>query len=563
MPTDGPKSLDPVQGSSVYDNRAACQIYETLVQYKYLARPQEADPYQHLEPLLLEEMPTRSEDRLTYTFKLKKGVHFQDDPCFPGGKGRELIASDVFYSWKRIADLKTGSKSWWLLKEAIRGFDEYREVQNKAKRFDYDAPVEGFEIINDHEFQVVLAAPVEKFLWVLAMFQTSVVPREAVEKYGTKFGRHPVGTGPFTLDEDDWKPKQRMVLHKNPDYHECYYPTEHNPEDVKAGFDKPAGTRLPIVDRVEITMFVETQPMWLQFRKKEVDYTTVPAENFPSAFVKRTRTLRGEFKKEGITAHALPLLDFIFSGFNMEDDLVGGYTPEKKALRQAICSAIDLNEINNTFYNGINIVYDGPIPPRMEGHPEGGRAPASYRGPDLERARRLLAQAGYPEGKNLPPIDYYTNRSTINQEQTELMRRQLAQIGVKLNPHFEDFSVLMSTVDNRKATMFGFAWGSDYPDAENNLALFYSPYASPMSNHFNYSNPEYDALYETVREMEASPERAALYVKMRDMLLEDCPYVGSMARTRFYLVNPRLKNFKPSEDFYNWIKYLDVDDSAE
>jgi len=550
---DDPKSLDPIQGSTVYDNRASCQVYETLLQYKYLVRPPE------LEPLLLSEMPTVSEDGLTYHFKLKPGVRFHDDPCFPNGKGRELVTEDVFYSWKRMADEDNAPKSWWLLENTIAGFDEYRKRQNEAESFDYDAPVKGFQKIDDHEFRVVLKEPVQRFMWVLAMYQTSVVPREAVEMYGSRFGRHPVGTGPFTLDERDWLPRQRIVYYRNPDYHECYYPEEHMPEDVDKGLAKSVGKRLPLVDRLELHMYVEDQPLWLSFRTGKLDYTQVPDEYYGEAFLKRTKQLKPKFEREGITDQQVPLLDFIFRGFNMEDELLGGYEPEKIALRQAICLAIDWDEFNQTFYSGINQVYDGPIPPGLDGFPEGGRAPVSYRGPDIERARTLLAEAGYPGGKGLPKLDFYTSRGRNSPEQTEMLQRQLGKIGVSINKNLVDFSTLIAFVNNKKAPFFSFAWGSDYPDAENNLALFYSPNVSPGSNHFNYNRPEYDRMYEQIRTMQPSPERTELYERMRDMVIQDAPFAGSMARTRFYLVNPRLKNFKVSEDFYNWPKYLDVE----
>ncbi|WP_339909588.1 ABC transporter substrate-binding protein [Symmachiella dynata] len=554
---DDPKSLDPVQGSTVYDNKATCQVYETLVQYKYLIRPPE------LEPLLLSEMPTISEDRLTYHFKLKPGVLFHDDPCFPDGKGRELVTDDVFYSWKRMADNGNNPKSWWLLKDTIKGFDEYREKQNAAVEaqtgsFDYDAPVAGMQKINDHEFRVILKQPVQRFMWVLAMFQTAIVPREAVEKYGDRFGRHPVGTGAFTLAEEDWRPGQRMVFYKNPSYHPCYYPTEHMPSDVAAGWTKDAGKRLPLVDRLEFQFFVQDQPMWLSFRTGKIDYTQVPDEYFDEAFLKRTKQLRPKLVREGITTQNVELLDFIFRGFNMEDELLGGYGEKQKKLRQAISLAIDLDEFNEAFYSGINTVYDGPIPPGLEGFPPDGKADVSYRGPNLERARQLLAEAGYPEGKGLPRIEFYTSSGRNNVEQTELLKRQLGKINVEINAQIVEFSTLIEKVHNKKAPFFGFAWGSDYPDAENNLALFYSPNAAPGSNSFNYSRPEYDRLYEQIRSMPPSPERTELYIKMRDMVIEDTPYTGSMGRTRFYLINPWLKNFKVTEDFYNWPKYLDV-----
>lgn len=558
--TDGPKSLDPVEGSTTYDNMACSQIYETLLDFKYTS-------VNEMQPVLLEEMPTSDDEGKTWNFRLKRGIHFHDSPAFgtTNGKGRELVTDDVFYSLKRIFDPRFGLKNEWLLKDTIEGLDEFAEEQRQAVaangKFDYDAPVSGFVKVSDHEFKIILKRPVYRFLYVLTMFQTAIVPREAVEHFGNRFASNPVGTGPFIFES--WTPKDRFVVNRNPNYHPMYYPAanEWSPEDRRLRLHRAAGQRLPIADRLEFTMFVQDQPMWLQFRAGNLGYTEVPAEYFEEAFDKRTRQLLPEFQRRGIVAHANPLLDFIFRGFNMEDELLGGYTPEKRALRQAIHLAIDLREFDEVFYNGINVIYDGPIPPGLDGHPENGQGPVSWRGPRLELARRKLAEAGYPEGRGLPPIRFYTSRGGNNAEQVELMRRQLAAVNIRLEPQLVDFSELIRITNDRQAPMFGFAWGSDYPDAENNLALFYSPNASPGSNHYNYSRPEYDALYEQILVMRPGPERTAIYEQMRDMIVEDCPYIGSMARTRFYLVAPWMLNAKPTERFYSWFKYLDVDDA--
>ncbi len=554
MRTDGPKSMDPVRGSTTYDNRACCQVYETLVEYRYLG-PLE------LKPLLLAEMPEVVNHGTVYRFKLKEGVRFQDDPCFPGGRGRPLTSADVFYSWKRMADNDNSPKSWWLLKGAIKGFDSYREEQNAAETFDYDAEVAGMRIINDREFEVELNQPVYRFMYVLAMFQLSIVPREAVETYQERFGLHPVGTGPFQLrDESDWERANYLILHRNPDYHACHFPLKEEVPEALHGFCKEDsfGKRLPLADRVEISFFIQDQPMWLKFRSREVLYSQVPAESYPSAFIKRTGKLRDSYVAEGIVHHAVPLLDYIFFGFNMEDKLLGGDDDKNRYLRQAISLAIDWDERNAMFYNGNNIVYDGPIPPGLDGYPVNGRAPKNYRGPNIEKANELLAKAGYPGGKGLPEIDYYVSRGANNEEQTELLTRQLAKIHLAMNLHLVDFSTLINAITKKKAPMFSFAWGSDYPDGENNLALFYGPNRSPGSNHFNYQNPEFDDLYEQIRGMAPSPERTKIYQQMRDMVIEDVPAIGSMARTRNYVVNPQLRNFLPTENFYNWVKYLDL-----
>jgi ABC-type transport system substrate-binding protein len=557
MTTDGPKSLDPADGSTVYDNRCSSMVYETLLQYKYLVRPLA------LEPLLLTEMPAVSDDGLTYRFKLKPGIFFHDDPCFEGGKGREMVASDVIYSWKRIADNDVSLKNWWLMQDTIVGLDEYRQQQNEADQFDYDADVEGFKILNDHEFEVVLQNRVQRFMWTLAMFQFSVVPREAVEEYGSNFGYHPVGNGPYLMAEDDFVPGKSIIFTKNPNYHECYYPEDHGSEDEEFGFHEAVGTRLPIVDRVEFTFFVDSQPMWLQFRSDNLDYTTVPAENYLEAFNKRSKKIKPVLKKEGITGHHVPLLDFIFFGFNMEDEVLGGYNDEQKYLRQAISLALDWHERNDAFYNSTCIVYDGMIPPGLVGYPKDGKGPVSYLGPDIQRAKELLKKAGHPNGDGLPTIVYYTARGANSQQQTEMTARQLKKIGININPRLEDFSTFTETVNNKKAPMFSYAWSSDYPDGENNLQLFYGPNESPGSNSFNYKNDKFDEMYEQILVMPPSEQRTEMFEKMRDMVIEDCAYMGSMARTRSYLVSPRLKNFKPTEGFYNWVKYLDIDESAK
>lgn len=564
MRTDGPKSLDPAKGSTQYDNIACAQIYETLVQYKYVHRPDPIPgPFDVLEPLLLAKMPQVSPEGTRWTFTLRTDARFQDDPCFPGGKGRPITTDDVFYSWKRLADRKYQYENWWLVAGTIKGFDDFKETNESRETADYSMGVEGFRKIDDHSFEVELVEPVQRFAYTLAMFQMSIVPREAVEHYGDQFGSNPVGTGPFRLAKGGWQPGQHLHLERNPTFREELFPAMANPspEDVAMGFGASAGRKLPLVDRLEFTFYVPDPAMWLDFTNGKIAFVQTPAEYFEQAFNRRTQRLRRDWAEKGFTAHPVPLLDFIFRGFNMEDPVVGGYSEKHRALRQAINLAIDLDAMNDSFYNGTNIVYDGPIPPGLDGHPDGHNAPVSYRGPDLERARELLAKAGYPGGSGLPEIVYYTSKGSNNAEQVQAEIRMLEKIGIRINPRLVDFSELIEAVNNKKAPMFGFAWGSDYPDAENNLALFYSKNKAPGSNHYNYDRKDFDELYERARVMPAGPERTELYAKMRDMVIEDAPYVGSQARTRYYLAQPWLKNFKPSETWHNWYKYLDVDPS--
>jgi len=548
MSTSGPKTLDPVQGSTMYENRCCSNFYQTLLQYKYLKRPLQ------LQPLLAAEMPTISDDGRTWTFKLRDDVYFQDDECFPGGKGRRFVASDIEYSWKRLADPEYRYKSWWLVEDTIVGFDEYKDEQkalvDSGQPFDYDAPVKGLRVVDDHTFQVELTRPVQQFIWKLAMFQMAIVPREAVEMYNAgdvdRFSGHPVGTGPFILAaEDDWKRGTSIIFTRNPNYWDDRYPSEWEPEDEELGLNEPAGQSLPFLDRIEVTFFVESQPAWLEFNAGNLDYTTVPEFGFEQAFDRRTHELKRSWARKGIRA-------------------VGGYSAEKRALRQAVCLSLDLDEMNEAYYNGECIVYDGCIPPGLDGHPKDHHAAISYRGPDYQRARQKLEEAGYtigPDGKvtDLPTIEFYTSQGAISEKMVALLQRNLAEVGITINPHFVSFAELIEAVNNHKAPMFSFAWGSDYPDAENNLALFYGPNKAPGSNHSNYDRPEYNAMYEQIQTMPPGPERTAIYKKMNLMLIEDSPFAGSLARTRRYLIHPWLLNFKPTEDFWNYLKYLDVD----
>ncbi len=562
--TDGPKSLDPVEGSTTYDNMACVQIYETLLTNKY------TDPLKY-EPLLLTEMPTSPDNGKTWHFHLKPGVLFYDpytypnefakEPIFDGSRTRAITADDVFYSLKRLADEEYELENWWLVKDTILGFNEFKDEQNAAAEFDYSAPVEGFRKISDLEFEIELTQPVYRFNYVLGMFQTSIVAHEAVDTFGDDFFRHPVGTGPFVFES--WTPKKDMALVANPKYHDVYYPArdEWSSEDRRRRLHRPAGKQVPFVDRLEFMMFPQDQPMWLEFQAGNIGYTQVPDEFFPQAFDKRTKELLPDQSARGVSGHSDRLLDFIFRGFNMEDPVVGGYGEKAKALRQAISLAMDLNEFNETFYSGLNVVYDGPIPPGLDGHPEDGRAAGAYQGPNLALARQKMNEAGYPNGEGLAPIKYLANRGGNSPEQTELMERQLARIGVRLDVQLVDFSTLIESVNKKNAPIFSFAWSSDYPDGENNLALFYGPNEAPGANHYNYKRAEYDALYERILTMSPGEERTAIYEQMRDMLLEDVPYIGSMARERHYTINEWLLNCRPTERYYSWFKFLDVDDS--
>lgn len=539
-------TLDPVRASSTYDNEVQSQVYEGLFTYKYLVRP-----YQ-LEPNLAKSMPAVSEDGLTYTFDIREGVLFHDDKCFPDGIGRELVAQDFVYSFKRMADKKNKPTGWWVFKNRIVGLDEFQKRMSDRENtpFEWDAPIEGLKAVSKYQLQIKLIRPFPQLLYVLAMGYAVVVPKECTEFYGKEFVNKAIGTGAFRMKE--WTRGSRIILEKNPSYRDVRYPSKASPEFEHLLGD--AGKRIPFLDAIVYHVYERDQPMWLKFRVGDLDMTQMPAEYHDSVFDKDLN-LKQELVDDGVSNYNLALLDFIYRGFDIEDPIVG-QGERAKYLRQAISLAYDAQETNDAFYNNTCVLYDAPVPPGLDSYVAGVTSP--YRGPDLEKAKALMVKAGYPNGDGLPTIRYETSTGGNTPEQAEMLTRALKRIGVKLQVNLNSFAELSTKLKKKKAQMFGLAWGADYPDAENFLQLFYGPNEAPGSNNFNYKNPAFDALYNQSRTLQPGPERTAVYQQMREILIEDAPSFGSMARIRFFLWNKRLKNVLPDETHDNWRKYLNI-----
>lgn len=542
-------TLDPTRSSSTYDSEVQSQVYEGLFTYKYLVRPYE------LEPLLAKAMPHVSEDGLTYTIDVREGVFFQDNECFEGGIGRELVAKDFVYSMMRMADDQNQPTGWWLYADRIIGFDEFEKRMSERgdAPFDWDAKIEGLQAISKYKLQIRLVRPFPQMLYVLAMSYAVAIPRECAEYYGKTFTNTAVGTGPFILRT--WTRGSRVILDKNPKYRDAYYPTEASPEFQHMLGD--AGKKIPFLDAIVYHVYEQDQPMWLKFRVRDLDMTQLPDE-YHSAVLDENKNLRKSFVDEGVSNYNLALLDLIYRGFNMEDPVVG-QGESARYLRQAISLAFSSEEINDAFYSNSCVLYDAPVPPGLDSYVPGITSP--YRGPDLEKAKALMVKAGYPGGKGLPTIELDTSVSANSAEQAEMLSRAVGRIGVKIDVNLNSFAELSNKLKKKKAQMFGLAWGGDYPDAENFLQLFYGPNEAPGSNNFNYKNPAYDALYNQSRTLQPGPERTVVYQKMREVLIEDVPSFGHMARTRFFLWHKRLRNVLPDETFDNWRKYINIVES--
>lgn len=538
------KGFDPIMADDLYSGREVGKIYEGLLAYHYLKMPYE------LIPNLAEAMPEVSADGITYTFKIKKGVLFQDNEAFPGGKGRELEASDFVYSIKRLADPKNQAPGWWVLDGKLKGLNAWADKHSKLPTTNYDEEVEGLKAIDKHTLQFQLAKPFPQFLYALAMGFTSVVPKEAIAKYGKEFINHPVGTGPYVLPKFDQG--KRIVYTKNPTFREKLYPSDASPQFQNLLGD--AGKKLPLVDKIIVHVMVESQPAWLKFNKGEVDYFGVPKDNFGAAV--KDNKISGDLAGKGITLTITPQLDMTHTSFNYDNKLFHNVN-----LRRAMYLAYDETKANSLFYNNTAFPAQSAVPPGIAGNIADYKNP--WKGPNLELAKKTLAAAGYPEGKGLPEIIYDIPDSTTSRQMGEYFQKQMEQIGIKIKIQAAPWPEFQAKIKKRSSQMYGMAWGADYPDAENFLQLFYGPNSSPGANGSNYNNPQFNKEFEQAVVMQDSPARTAAYEKLNKFLAEEVVSMYGVHRQAYTLQQAWLKNYRASDLHHDQVQYLNLDSAKK
>lgn len=557
-----PVTLDPVQSATVYTNHMVVNLYDTLYSYKYLARPYE------LKPSLAEDFPEISEDGLSYTIRLKKGVFFIDDPAFPDGKGRELLAEDFVYSMKRHFDAENRSQGFWLWEGKVAGIEEWKEAGA-----DYDQPIKGFEALDSHTVRVNLKKPYPQLVHTLAQGFAGVVPREAVEFYGKEFSIHPVGSGPFRLKSFD---SARAVLLKNEKYRQEPIDLAYEGYDASlhAGFgiEQIEGKTPPLVDQLEIHFIAESAARWNSFTKgNETHFLGVPVEqvNTVTETLKPTVTLKPEYAEKYNVTNAVES-GFVHVDFNMRMPHIGyNDDPEQneknRALRCAIRTAFDWDERNERFYSGIGVVFPGIIVPVTPEFDENlSRESVSH---DLEKAKAMLADAGWTPD-TLPTLSYGGVASVIQRQFFEQFRGWMLDLGFPrekiVYETFATFGDYNKAVKQAKLDIVSMGWGLDYPDSQNTLQLFYGPHGSPGANNSNYSNPEFDRLYEESVVMQPSPERTEIYRRMNQMVIDDCVSISGLSRNRVMMWHKNVVSYPDRQIVGGFhIKYVDFKDKAE
>jgi len=551
-----PRSLDPVALGDTYSSLLVTGIYDTLLEYQYLRKPYA------LKPNLSDGMPTISKDGLTITVKLKKGVLFHDDACFPGGKGREVVAEDVVYSLKRHFDPANSSRGRWLWNDRIKGLDEWGK--NGA---DYNKPVAGLEIKDKHTLQIHLKKRFPQFLYTLAMGFAAVVPKESVAKYGKEISVKPVGSGPWKLAEFDNK---KAELVRNKSYRDEFFDLEeHGYEEALHGYTgvaKLKGMKLPIMDRIEVSFMEQEAARWNSFTKgDEIQYGLLPVNQLEHVLESKNPVKLKKKFAEKYQMRAAREMGYVYVEFNMNSPEFG-YDPDpkqnerKKALRCAMRKAYNWDARVKRMYHGIGEAFAGIIPPEVDGYdPAISRDSVTL---DIAGAKKLLKDHGWNE-KNLPVIFYSGVASVKHRQFYAQFRSWMSKIGypkkkIRLK-NFATFGDYIKAKSESQLSMHGLGWGLDYPDAENVLQLYYGPNKSPGSNSANYNNPEYDKVYEQALLLGPGPERAALYRKANQILIDDCVVISGFSRTRIHLWHKDLAMFPDRGALGNYFKYVGYD----
>jgi oligopeptide transport system substrate-binding protein len=525
------KGLDPAHTSDLYSATVIAQVYDSLLQYNYLKRPETLEPS-------LSELPEISADGKVYVFKLRKGIFFQDHKAFAGGVGRELVANDVIYSWKRLADPANTSEAYFVIDGKIKGLSDWAIKKSKGQAT-YETPVEGLVARDSHTLVVTLEKPYHQLSNVVAMPSMAIVPREAVEMFGAEFLNHPVGTGPFMLaKKEDWIRNSKISLVKNPKFRDETFPGD-------------SGKKLPLVDKLVFHELPEEQPRWQTGLKGGYDWFDIPSDSFEAAI--DSGTLSPELAGKGMKVDVSPAMDVTYVGINMMDPVLG----KSKLVRQAMSLAFDSEDYIKRFMNGRGIKAHSPVPPGLAVYDPKFRNPLAEH--NLLRAKKLLADAGYPEGKGLPEFEYESLADTKGRQQGEYFAQSMAKIGIRIRINSNSWPQLLTKLKERKATLFGLGWGAVYPDPQAFFMAFYSKNISPGPNATNFVNAEFDRLYEKSLTLKDSPARDAVYRELRDFITDQAVWIHVSHRLNYRVLHGWVDNFKWSEIALSYPKYIGVD----
>jgi peptide/nickel transport system substrate-binding protein len=488
----GIASIDPAFAKNQSVMWAIHQLYNTLV---------EVDSQLHMQPSLAQSW-TISPDKKTYVFHLRNDVFFHDDPCFANGKGRRMTAADVLYSFNRLTDAVTASPGSWIFRGKLDTLD-------------------GFRVLDDSTFQLRLLRPFQPILGILSMQYCSVVPREAVEKYGNEFRRHAVGTGPFAFVA--WEEGQALVLKKNKNYFET----------------DERGVRLPYLDGIQISFYDSRATEFLLLRQHKLDFINDIDASFKDEVLTKQGALRKSWQnKLQLQTHTYLNIEYFGILVDTTNALVKNSPLRLRKVRQAINYGFDRRKMVLYLRNSLGIAAEaGFVPAGMPSFDPSEVKGYHY---DPVLARRLLAEAGF--GRDALPVVKLQTIATYS-EIASYVARQLEEVGFQVQVDVVRKSLLLDLTSNSRTLFFRGSWIADYPDAENYLSVFYSKNPAPP-NYTRYKNPRFDALFEQALAETNDSLRYRLYRQADQLMIEDAPVVPLWYDMVIHLVQPEVQGLE-------------------
>ena len=625
-----PKHFDPAISYSTDESMLIDQIYEPPLSYHFLKRPYE------LIPAAAESMPeiryfdlqmnevTHDNPDVAYSeylIRLKPGIKFQPHPAFvkstdgsyqyhfgsveegktfssiedfPQSGSRQLDADDYLYQIKRLADPQNKAPLIGFMAQYIVGMskltDELRNTERDGwldlRQFDMD----GLKRLDQDTFSITIKGVYPQFSYWLAMHFFAPIPWEAdrfyknpgFEQKNLTLDWYPIGTGPYMMTRND--PNREIILERNPNYRDDYYPSEGAPGDREAGLLADAGQKIPFIDKAIYSLDKEVLPMWTKFLQGYYDRSGENHGNVTQNFDQALNIgpdgleLTDDMQDREITLSADVKPAIYYMGFNMLDDVVGGYSEERKKLRQAIAIAWNTEEYIEIFRNGTALPYMGPIPPGINGYLDGEEGINPYTHDwkngkavrkDIEHARQLMTEAGYPDGRDAKtgePLKLYLDvqAQATSKSVQDWQKRQLKELGIELEFRSTDWNRYKEKIKTGNHQLFTYGWLADYPDPENFLFLLYGP-ESPLvcecdgTNSANYNSPDYNTLFKQMKTMQPGAERDVLIARMLDMIRTDVPWFTGEYPKEYYLNNQWVSNTKRHGISKATLKYLKID----
>lgn len=500
--------LFPLKITNVYANRISSQLFEGLLKIE----PSNTQ----VIPCLAESMEVSNESKL-FTFKLVKGVYFHDNACFKNGKGREVKAADFKYSLEFACSNNKLNSLSWLLKDKVVGAKEYYDGEADE--------VTGIKVVDDYTLQIELTVPFSAFDKLITHNGLSVFPREAYEKYGDDIVSNPVGTGAFTLEKlaDD-----QIVLARNPNY----WRTDE--------FNNP----LPFLDKVVMTYSKDKTDELLSFRAEQIDLILdIPVEEIENVLGTLLEAQEGKNVKHKVDSKTSMSINYY--GFSHDSEVFS-----KKDVRMAFNLAIDREALVETWLEGEGWPSKNGFVPTMEDYPWSKVKGYSF---NAEKARMLLADAGYPEGKGFPNIDLFVN--AVEESGTHKLAKAVKfslehNLGVKVEVKLCNIDERDEAIRSGNAIFWRSGWVADYPDPENFLQLFYGGHLGTTDvniNPFKYRNPKFDALFEEAMEETDLNKRMDLLAQCDQMIIDDAAVMPLLTDDFITMVNLKVRKFVTNE----------------